>query len=446
MFLYILLTFTGITPIYDAACNGHLEIVQLLLDKGAIPSLKTDFGETPLNVLQKWRTGKILTKDEEQLYNSICMRIHGYIDKTVDLHRSKSKTPVKNVKEIITPPSTSKSSIGQLESPALRRKNIIDDDSDDDAINLSQTVRQQLAFPSDESNVSSDDGGCKNNDDRNSGVLEYKSAITALRNRSIDLPDVDLKKKPKPALLDSCEIDDDWLDDDLGIHKNKKRKLSDPLTVVAKKPSYQSIKDSIESVNKFTTPLVDSNKIVTENSKAMELIEINEHSSDPDSFASIENVSPKVSPPEILQNVNRDSRDNMRRRWKRQSTLLKAGFQRRKEDFDNSSNSGSENEHFNNVKGSTPEQTGNYTTTPRDRFNFVQNIRSNIVKPLNVIQPINIVQSLKNGKPVQTQILPPTAVKVHVEDKTFLISLKLETINKKTISWLVEEVKSRYYK
>nr|XP_032521517.1 tonsoku-like protein [Danaus plexippus plexippus] len=52
----------------------------------------------------------------------------------------------------------------------------------------------------------------------------------------------------------------------------------------------------------------------------------------------------------------------------------------------------------------------------------------------------------KNGKAMQTQILPPAAVKVKIEDKTLLISLKLDKINNLTISWLVEEVKSRYYK
>ncbi|KAJ0178449.1 hypothetical protein K1T71_006272 [Dendrolimus kikuchii] len=448
----------GITPLYDAACNGHLEIVQLLLDKGAIPSLKTDFGETPLNVLQKWRSGKILTRDEEHVYNSICMRIHGYIDKTVDLNRSKSRTPVKNIKEIITPPSTSKSDIRQLESPALRRRNIIVDDSDDDVINMSQNVRQELAFPSDDSNDSADD--CRNRDSKkSSGVLEYRSAITALRNRSLDLPDVEVKKKPKPALLDPSEIDEDWLDDDLGINKNKKRKLTDPLTVAAKKPSYDSIKDSIENINKTTEPLGDCNKNFKEKSVVTEMIERNDNSSDSDLFVSNENVRPKVSPSESIKNVSRelteakckDSRDNMRKRWKRQSTLLKAGFQRCREEFDQSSNSGSENELIsNNVNRITPGRSSGesfkLTVAPNDGFNFVQNINPNIVKPVNVIQPINIVQSLKNGRPVQTQILPPAAVKVQVDDKTFLISLKLETINKRTINWLVEEVKSRYYK
>uniref|UniRef100_A0A2A4JT97 Uncharacterized protein n=1 Tax=Heliothis virescens TaxID=7102 RepID=A0A2A4JT97_HELVI len=464
----------GITPLYDAASNGHLDVVQLLLEKGAIPSLKTDFGETPLHVLQKWRAGTILTKDQEIMYSKICNKIHSLIDKTNTtdiLNRSKSKTPVKPVKDI-TPPSTSKmtSRIKELDTPVFKRRNIIDDDSDDD-MNLSQNVRNEAAFPSDDSNLSSDDGKTNKDKKKSTGVKEYRNAIEALRNRSVtDLPEVDLKKsKVKPALLDPEEVDDDWLDDDLGINKNnKKRKLSDPLTTVAKKPSYESIKDKIEEINKISEPLVESNKFnVKKKSRISDVIDVSENSSDSDSFQRNENVRPKVSAAESMRNIakelnetkSRDSRDNMKRRWKRQSTLLKAGFQRQREEVDQSSNSGSDTEYSRKELNKRLTPTGTFSrkssgenfhynsnVVHNDGFNIMQSMNPNIVQPMNVIQPINIVQSTKNGRPVQTQILPPAAVKVQVEDKVLLISLKLDTINRLTISWLVDEVKSRYYK
>ncbi|XP_075979045.1 tonsoku-like protein [Anticarsia gemmatalis] len=460
----------GITPLYDAASNGHLDVVQLLLEKGAIPSLKTDFGETPLHVLQKWRTGTILTTDQEVLYKNICNKIHSLIDKTNTveiLNRSKSKTPVKPVKEV-SPPSTSKMSnrIRDLASPVFKRRNIIDDDTDDE-MDLSQNVRNQTAFSDDSS--SDDVKPSKEIKKKSSGVKEYRNAIEALRNRSMnDLPEVDVKKsKVKPALLDPEEVDDDWLDDDLGVNKNsKKRKLSDPLTTVAKKPSYESIKDSIDNINKITVPLVESNKFNNKRkSRISDVIDVSENSSDSDNFRN-ENVRPKVSPRESMRNIakelndsrTKDSRDNMKRRWKRQTTLLKSGFQRQKED-EHSSNSGSDNEfHARREINKRLTPTGTFSrkssgenfhfnnAQSNDGFNIMQNINPNIVQPVNVIQPINIVQSTKNGRPVQTQILPPAAVKVHVEDKVLLISLKLDTMNKLTISWLVEEVKNRYYK
>ncbi|KAJ8713327.1 hypothetical protein PYW07_013697 [Mythimna separata] len=463
----------GITPLYDAASNGHLDVVQLLLEKGAIPTLKTDFGETPLHVLQKWRTGTILNKDDETKYNNICNRIQNCERSSSSrdiLNRSKSKTPVKPIKEI-SPPSTSKmtSRIKELDTPVFKRRNIIDDDDSDDDVDLSQIIRNEAAFPSDDSNSSDD---CKTKDKKKSaGVNEYRSAIEALRNRSInDLPEVDVKKsKVKPALLDPEEVDDDWLDDDLGINKNsKKRKLSDPLTTVAKKPSYESIKDKIEDINKLSEPLIESNKVnAKKKSRVSDVIDVSENSSDSDSFHRNENVRPKVSAAESLRNItkelneskSRDSRDNMKRRWKRQSTLLKAGFQRQREG-DLSSNSGSDNECSRRDINKRLTPTGtfsrkssgeNFHYNPNglqnnDGFNIMQGMNPKIVQAMNVIQPINIVQSTKNGRPVQTQILPPAAVKVQVEDKVLLISLKLDTINRLTISWLVEEVKSRYYK
>ncbi|XP_049874535.1 tonsoku-like protein [Pectinophora gossypiella] len=454
----------GITPLYDAASNGHLEVVQLLLEKGAIPSLKTDYGETPLQVLQKWRTGTILTKDEEVLYKNICNKINGYVDKNnMDtLNRSKSKTPVKPIKDV-TPPSTSKmkSKIEDLISPAKRR-NIIDDDSDDD-LDLSQNVRNQVAFPSDDSN-SSDDGS-RTKKDKSSGVKAYREAISALRNRNIiDSPDEGVRKsKPKPALLTADEIEDDWLDDDLGINKqNKKRKLSDPLTTVAKKPSYENIKEKIDNINKLTEPLLESNRsnINTKKSRISDIVDVSDNSSDSDQFQRNENMCPKVSPSDSMRNItrelnntlSRDSRENMRRRWKTQSTLLKAGFQRKKDDVDQSSNSSSDNEFATRKQKQTStgsfsrKSSGENFFNSNDGFNVVQSINPVIMPAMNVIQPINIVQPSKSGRPMQTQIVQPAAVKVQVEDKVLLISLKLDTINKLTISWLVDEVKSRYYK
>ncbi|RVE50626.1 hypothetical protein evm_004750 [Chilo suppressalis] len=464
----------GITPLYDAASNGHFDVVQLLLEKGALPSLKTDFGETPLHALQKWRASRILTKDEEVEYNNICNKIHSYIDKTggVDLNRSKSKTPIKLVKDV-TPPSTSKMTrrIKELESPVFKKRNIIDDDDDSECeINASQSFRNKTAFPSDESNDSSDDCKSSKVEDKISGVKEYKSAISALRNRNItDYPESDVKRtKPKSALLDPEEVDDDWLDDDLGINKNnKKRKLSDPPTVVAKKPSYDSIKNNIENINKITEPLVNiNNKINQKQNKTRisDIIDINDNSSDSEHFHKNENVCPKISATESFVNISRelndsrskDSRDSMRRRWKRQSTLLKAGFHR-KRDEDISSNSGSDNEvcridsvnqRQTSKKSFSRNSSGdNFNYNSNDGFNVVRNLSPNIMQPVNIIQPINIMQPSKNVRSVQSQqILQPAAVKVHVEDKTFLISLHLKNINKLTISWLVEEVKSRYYK
>ncbi|KOB64744.1 Uncharacterized protein OBRU01_23738, partial [Operophtera brumata] len=470
----------GWLPLHEACIHGRLEVANLLINHGAnmndrggsncdgaIPSLKTDFGETPLDVLQKWRTGTILTKDEEVLYNNICNIIHGLIDKTSATEvLNKTKTPVKNNKTL-TPPSTSKvTSAKKFDSPALRRRNIINDDSDDDDINLSQHVRQQLAFPSDDSNDSVDD--CKTNDkDKISGVKEYRNAMSALRNRNICDDDDDVVKttKIKPALLDPDEVDDDWLDDDLGISKSKKRKLTDPLTTVAKKTSYD-IKDTIDNLNSINEPLIESNKNPR---KKFRVSDLSDNNSSDEQFQRNENVCPRFSPSETTRTsrelndtLTRDSRQSMRKKWKTQSTLLKAGFQRKRDDIDQSSNSGSDTEFVRkdyskkltlsrkNSSENKRHQSGenfsyNSNGIHNDGFNIVQSMNPSIMQSLNVIQPINIVQS-KNGRSVQTQILPPAAVKVQVEDKDDPLSLVLSSPELKTCitNWKASPAEERY--
>lgn len=449
---------SGITPLHDAASNGHLDVIQLLIQKGAITSLKTDFGQTPLQILQKWRSGKILSKDEEATYKSIFNKCTNSADRSMSdvLNRSKSKTPVKTPRNT-TPPSTSKmnSHIRELHSPIIKRRNVINDDSDDDIGVDHPHNRNQVAFPSESSdtNDSSDEITSKTT---SSGVNEYRSAISALRNRNIiDLPDVDVKKtKQKPALLAPDEVDDDWLDDDLGVNKSKRMKFShDPLTLVSTRPPPDSIKTTIENINKYNEPLVENktNSNRRNNSRPKDVIDLTDYI---DNNSRIENISPKKRlsdgfdiSKEFNDSRSRDSRLNIKRRCKTQSTLFKAGFQRRR---NSSSNSGSESESkICNWAGastsfsrkSSNESFGGTNYIQNDGFNILQNINNG----LNAIKPINVVQQVKNGQ-TMTQIMPPAAVKVHVQDKVLLISLKLQSINKLTINWLAEEVKNRYYK
>lgn len=61
---------------YDAASNGHLEIVELLLDRGASAIIKTDEGDTALNILKDWYKKNHLTRAEDViLYQSLITRM-----------------------------------------------------------------------------------------------------------------------------------------------------------------------------------------------------------------------------------------------------------------------------------------------------------------------------------------------------------------------------------
>ncbi|KOB72322.1 NF-kappa-B inhibitor-like protein 2 [Operophtera brumata] len=196
--------------------------------------------------------------------------------------------------------------------------------------------------------------------------------------------------------------------------------------------------------------------------KKFRVSDLSDNNSSDEQFQRNENVCPRFSPSETTRTsrelndtLTRDSRQSMRKKWKTQSTLLKAGFQRKRDDIDQSSNSGSDTEFVrkdyskkltlsrknsseNKRHPSGENFSYNSNGIHNDGFNIVQSMNPSIMQTMNVIQPINIVQS-KNGRSVQTQILPPAAVKVQVEDKVLMISLKLDTINRLTISWLVEE-------
>lgn len=66
---------TGITPLYDAAMNGHLKTIEVLLDQGASATIKADHGDTPLQVLKEWCQNHNLSGEDQMLYNNLVSRM-----------------------------------------------------------------------------------------------------------------------------------------------------------------------------------------------------------------------------------------------------------------------------------------------------------------------------------------------------------------------------------
>lgn len=66
---------------YDAANNGHLKVIELLLDRGASAVVKTDEGDTPLNILQEWQKNNPVYGDDLELYRSLVNRMNEAMEK-----------------------------------------------------------------------------------------------------------------------------------------------------------------------------------------------------------------------------------------------------------------------------------------------------------------------------------------------------------------------------
>lgn len=73
----------GITPLHDACTNGHLEVIQYLLNRGAPIIAKTDdTGQTPLDFLKQWhQNADTLPHDRQQLYNSILQQMQTTLER-----------------------------------------------------------------------------------------------------------------------------------------------------------------------------------------------------------------------------------------------------------------------------------------------------------------------------------------------------------------------------
>lgn len=205
----------GITALHDACVNGCLEVVEALLDHGAQPTLRTDFNDTALDSLEKWRETATLSQTEQIFYDVIKERIMKMLNTAgcVDV-----TSPIKSSCKRSTgslPNSNKKSNkIGTLRNSAYLCS---DSEDDSECVNAAETVDDIMnkEFPP-----------VRTQSELN-GRNEYRNAIENVRkgNRlSLASPVPVFESKRKPGLLTQGEVGESWLDED--IQTKKKRKLS----------------------------------------------------------------------------------------------------------------------------------------------------------------------------------------------------------------------------
>lgn len=203
----------GFTPLHDACGNGILSVVEVLLDRNANATLRNDLGDTPLQTLTKWRQTQILEPHEQCYYERIYERLRGQLDKAGISIRSTSP-------ELMRTPTERRRS--------TPRKRIISESSsgDDHAQQNSEdfeTVDNILSQEFPRADSPSDDR-------HQESSLNYRDVMSDLRHGNFQKMSDSFKavekKKKHSAMLTADEIAlDDWLEDDLGQPTAKRRKF-----------------------------------------------------------------------------------------------------------------------------------------------------------------------------------------------------------------------------
>ncbi|KAG7153897.1 tonsoku-like protein [Homarus americanus] len=267
----------GITPLHDAAACGNFEVVRLLISKGASVIAKTDEGDTPLESLVKYRMRTKLSQREKEecilleteIKDRRCLAGH----KISELHEESTITQddknecsnsqrKKNGEKIDS--SYSRSKLQRSESSyscrsrgwgdtslnrsgRLRSRGVtdIEEESEDDELpSASLNLIEEMTMPMDSLTREDDIGNGEDSEEflnplledlyqeKSSATKTYLSAIgsvgSATRRAELQKNSSServLKKDKKVALvLEEDYVEDDWLEDDIGIFTKKRKR------------------------------------------------------------------------------------------------------------------------------------------------------------------------------------------------------------------------------
>lgn len=370
----------GITPLHDSCSNGHLEIVELLLDKGANPTIRTDAGETPLEFLKIWRDNEgHLDPVRESFYETLRVRLSEAQKKIClpEVVQSKKRpVPSKTAALVRGVNKENNTKIGNLRMGLLG-------DEDDESSNDSIGERTRSSMSSKRKNTEA--------------TNMYKSAISNLRSNLNQEPtkvlvDEELQEqKKRSAYLQSQELDDDWLEEDVPMQEKKKRRFM-ATTSMPKTPVSLSLTKK------------DPKRSLPRNGEEVDLIivddpKVNENSCD--AFDVIMNAKPGQSKSKSNSSKRPSSSVSNGRN---QSSLIQAGFSKTVFDEDDGDN----------------EDSG--ITSP------VKSSRSST---------LNVSTGSTSGF---------ITMKVKIEDQLIVVPVKASDIGNYTMQWLSDNAAKRYEK
>ncbi|XP_017016651.1 tonsoku-like protein [Drosophila kikkawai] len=377
----------GITPLFDACSNGYLDVAELLLDRGADATVRTDYNETCIAGLDKWRQTAQLVDGEQAQYAQLRERLLRTLSK-VGICSERNARPLtnSNVRK-----SSSEERLSQSEA------------EEDEEAALRESHRRSLRHNRSASDYEAKKAGSTS---QPSASKEYKSVMAQLKkpNRLFDDPPITSSnsKQKRNAFLDEDEVDaDNWLIDDVGPERKRKRINSGSLTT---RPSKENLQDTALSLPldwEEDPPEIDS----SQRQKQLRKLTLSRSSSMNSNKSSSGSLAPASS------------------RRKHQATLMDSGFSR----FRSESPFGSESS---------------------------QDGAASVIS-LHTIEPdsttsIQVLISPSKTSPIKVQTTPVLATtvsfKVKVQDELLLVPIERKKLQDINMRWLAEEAGRRYNK
>lgn len=280
-------------------------MIQLLLDRGAKATIKTDANETPLDGLRRWYENEddSFSDTQKNLYDDISGRLVDQCERIGIDTKVKSKS--------LEPSSIASSGYGSLSQRRRYDTNFSDDSNESDTENNDDNSNKEIDLKK---------AG------KNAGEV-YKNVMKSLKNpyreRKCEDYDTVIETKKRSAFLAEAEVEpDDWLVDDVGPLRKKQKFFSEGSLKASTSKEFQE--SSPQKVNRINVS--ESNNVTFDSEEEANNKEISDYDDNTlDAFDVLMNAEDGGI------NVKRKPRRNSQTKLsqnKSQSSLFDAGFSR----------------------------------------------------------------------------------------------------------------------